>query len=152
MTPFLEVLYKLSHLSGVKLYPDSHNACKLVISDHISIQLEVDDKQERLLLGCIICEVPAGVFREKVLKHAMAANASEIPMYGSLCYVEKKNALALYDFLTIKHLNEDFLLDYLTVLARKAEEWRVSLSENKPGPNLLKNDPEDKPPAFGIKS
>ncbi len=152
MSPFLEILYNLSHVTGLKLYPDKNNACKLVITNDISIQLETDIAQEKLLIGCVICEIPPGKFREQVLQHAMVENFDAFPMFGTMCYIEKKNHLALYDYLLLKNLNEDYLLDYITVFADKAQSWKNSILDNKPGPNALDNFPEDKPPAFGIKT
>lgn len=152
MSPFLEILYKLSHLIDLKLYPDNNHACELVITDHISIQIETDPPQENLLLGCIICEIPPGAFREEVLKHALVENYTEYPLFGIFSYVEKYNALALCDSLPLKGLHEDYLLDYITVLAEKAEKWRASISNNQPGPNSLDYASGKKPPPFGMKT
>lgn len=152
MSPFLELLYNLSHETGLKLYPDKNSACKLVITDNIHIQLETDISQQKLLLGCLICEIPPGTFREEVLKHAMAENFEAFPMFGTLCYIQQKNSLALYDYLPLQNLKVDYLIDYITVFADKAESWRQSILDNKPGPNALDTFPKDKPPSFGIKT
>lgn len=152
MSPFLDILYKLSHLTGLKLYPDKNNACKLVITDDISIQLETDLAQERLLIGCLICEIPPGVFREDVLKHALAENYQAFPLFGTLCYVDKLNFLALYDYIPLKNLQENYLIDYITVFADKASSWKNSILNNRPGPNSLDNYPKNNPPIFGLKT
>ena len=41
MTPFLDILYKLSHETGLRLYPDANHACKLLVGD-CYVQLEMD--------------------------------------------------------------------------------------------------------------
>lgn len=64
MKPFLDILYHLSHLTNLKLYPDQNGACKLLIGENIFVQLEPDFSQENLLIASIISEVSVGKFRE----------------------------------------------------------------------------------------
>lgn len=151
MSPFLEILYKLSHETGLKLYPDNHEACKLLIGDHNNVQLEMDFTGEKLLVGSIIIEIPLGKFREEVLKHALVANNAEYPCYGYLCYIQRINSLALYDYLSLKNLTGDFLVNYITVFAQKAETWRAAIASGRPGPNVLKPTSTNAPPNFGIR-
>ena len=35
MDPFLDTLYELSHLTGLKLYPDHKGACRLKLKNHL---------------------------------------------------------------------------------------------------------------------
>lgn len=151
MNPFLDILYRLSHLTGVKLFPDAHNACKIVLKDGLCFQLEPDIPQENLIIGCQIVEIPPGSFREQVLKHALADNFESKPLFGTLCYISKTNELALYDKIALQYLKEDFLLDYLSALADKARLWKESIQNNRPGPNLLKGPKDDKPPSMNLR-
>lgn len=151
MTPFLELLYKLSHETGLKLYPDKNEACKLLVGEHSKVQLEMDFTGEKLLIGSIIIEIPLGKFREEVLKHALVANSAEYPYYGYLCYIQRTNSLALYDHLFIKTLTGDFLLNYIKLFAEKAETWRTAIASGRPGPNILKTTQTTPPPTFGIR-
>ncbi|MEI8301017.1 MAG: CesT family type III secretion system chaperone [Chlamydiota bacterium] len=151
MTPFLDILYQLSHETGLQLYPDNHHACKLVVGEHITVQLEMDISQEHLLLGSVIYEIPLGAFRENVLKHALVANSGDYPLYGYLCYIQKLNALALYDALSLKNLTGISLSNHIILFAQKAELWREALSSNRPGPNTLKPQGGKPPPFLGIK-
>lgn len=152
MTPFLEILYQLSHETGLQLYPDSHEACQLLVGERMKVQLEIDLTGNKLLIGSIIIEIPLGKFRETVLKHALAANAAEYPYYGYLCYIHKLNALALYDALPIKNLTGPQLVNYITLFAEKAELWYKAISSGQPGPNVLQTQQNQPSPRFGIKS
>lgn len=152
MTPFLEVLYNLSHETGLKLYPDQNEACKLVLEGDIMIQLEIDQRGENLLLASHIAELSPGKFRESVLKHALIANTMETPNYGSLCYIEKINMLTLYDFIPLSGLKTEFLLNFIIVFADKVKSWKAALSASKPAPFTLQKFSDDKPPKFGLKT
>lgn len=152
MTPFLEILYNLSHETGLKLYPDTHDACKLLLADDIMVQLEIDQRGENLLLASHIAELSPGKFRESVLKHALVANTMETPNYGNLCYVEKINMLSLYDFIPLDGLKTEFLMNFIIVFADKVKSWKNALSSSKPAPFILQKFTDDKPPKFGLKS
>lgn len=152
MTPFLEILYNLSHDTGLKLYPDQHDACKLIVGNNVHVQLEIDPITDQLILGSIIAETPPGNFREEVLKHALVANSAEPPNYGCVCYIQKINSLALYDTLPSKGVRTEFLIDFITVFADKVLSWRKALEQGKPGPFDIQGTHSDKPPPFGIKT
>jgi hypothetical protein len=152
VSPFLEILYQLSHETGLQLYPDSHAACQLLVGDNMKVQLEMDVTESKLLIGSIIIEIPLGKFRETVLKHALAANAAEYPYYGYLCYIHQLNALALCDALPIKNLTGPQLVTYITLFAEKAEHWYKAISRGQPGPHVLQSQQNQPSPRFGIKS
>lgn len=151
MTPFLEILYQLSHETGLQLYPDSHDACQLLVGDHGKVQLEMDITGEKLLIGAIIIEIPLGKFRENVLKQALVDNATAYPYYGYLCYIQKLNALALYDLLPIKNLTGPSLVKYISHFAGKAELWRKAISSGQPSPNVVSTTSGPQTPPFGMK-
>lgn len=151
MTPFLEILYKLSHETGLKLYPDSNEACKLLVGDNCYVQLEMDITGDYLLIVSVITEIPLGKFREEVLKHALVANNVEYPYYGHLCYIQKTNSLALYDALLIRTLTGESLLNYIKIFTEKVETWKKAITSGRPGPNVLKTTTTTNIPNFGIK-
>ncbi|MCH9630896.1 MAG: hypothetical protein S4CHLAM37_09060 [Chlamydiia bacterium] len=152
MTPFLEILYGLSMDTGLKLYPDQNDACKLILESGIQVQLEMDPVTDNLMLGSVIAETPPGKFRERILKHALVANNQEFPNYGCLCYIHSTNSLALYDMLPSKNVDTMFLIDFITVFADKVQTWKNALDEGKPGPNTIIGPASDNPPMFGLKS
>jgi len=150
LTPFLEILYELSHETGLKLYPDEHAACKLLVGDDMQIQLEMDPSGEKLFIVSLLAELPLGRFRENVLKHALVANSTEPPSYGYLCYVHQINHLALYAALTAEGLKGPFLVEYLASFYDKAKKWKQAIHAGQPGPNVLSSTKES-PPRPGIK-
>jgi hypothetical protein len=151
MNAFLDILYKLSHETGLKLYPDHHGVCKLLIGNRTTIQLEMDPNGEKLLIGSVIIEIPLGKFREEVLKHALVANSTEYPYYGYLCYIQRINSLALYDTLSLRDLSGEALLNYIEQFAEKSEKWKSAIESGRPGPHLLNTQNTTKPPQFGMK-
>lgn len=152
MSLFLDILYDLSTDTGLQLYPDSHQACKLIIKEDIAVQLEMHPYESKLIVASIITELPLGPFRENVLKHALVANNFEYPLYGYLCFIEKKGALGLCDTLTKGQLVGSFLVEYILAFADKVELWRNAINEGRPGPFTLSSSSKLPPPTFGIKT
>jgi len=148
MKPFLDILYHLSHLTNLKLYPDQNGACKLLIGENIFVQLEPDFSQENLVIASIISEVSVGKFRENVFRHALVANGAEFPSCGHLCFIPKLNALALYSSLPFDGLSAEFLVSYILKFAQKVDLWRNSLQRGIAGPIQIKNSAPSVPPQF----
>ncbi|MBM3192194.1 MAG: hypothetical protein FJZ63_06065 [Chlamydiae bacterium] len=151
MTPFLEILYKLSHETGLQLYPDDNKACKLKVGEHAHVQLEIAPDQEHLLLASIIIEIPLGVFRENVLKHALVENNQDYPTHGYLGYIKKLNALGLYESLRLSELTGPKLVQHIASFAQKVDLWREAIASGRPGPYPLAAPPGGPSPFMGMK-
>lgn len=135
--PFLDILYHLSHETGLQLYPDDHGACKLKLSNQMNVQLELDLRSPSLFLVCNIASLPPGTFRENVLKHALYANHFEDSTSGILCYIEKLGALALCKTIPIQDLHSDHLLDQISLMGEKAEKWKKAIDQSQPAPFVM---------------
>lgn len=135
---FLDILYHLSHETGLKLYPDANDACKIRLSNNFYVQLEMDRSEEFLNAVCKIIEIPLGKFKENVLKHALVDNSNHNPYEGCLSYVQKNNTLVLYQKISTKALDPSQLINYIIGLGLKAEEWKQAIEQGRPGPNSIK--------------
>lgn len=143
---FLDILYHLSHETGLKLYPDSNDACKLHLSNQFYVQLEMDQSEEHLNAICKITEIPLGKFKENVLKHALVANYNLDPFESCLSYIQKTNTLTLYQKISVKNLNPTQLVDIIVRLGLKAEQWKQAIESGRPGPNTIKSVQQSTPP------
>lgn len=143
---FLDILYHLSHETGLKLYPDANDACKLHLSNQFYVQLEMDRSEEHLNAVCKILEIPLGKFKENVLKHALVANYNLDPLESCLSYIQKTNTLALYQKIPLKNLVPSQLVEILVNLGLKAEEWKQAIESGRPGPNMIKSLQKSTPP------
>lgn len=92
---FPELLQELATELDIDLYPDKRGACKLVTEDGLHVQMEVDVRQESLLIASFICEIPPGKFRENILRDALKSNGP-FPKNGTLAYSERNNKLTLF--------------------------------------------------------
>lgn len=142
MDRFEEILSELGNLLGTTLHPDKRGACKLNVNDILHVQIEMQPEKERLLLACMICEIPPGKFRENILKDALRANWP-FPVHGTLSYSEKNNKLCLFEFLSLENLSGQKLLDNLNAFIAKADSWRVGVEQGQTNtliPSVKKGD------------
>ena len=126
MERFAQLLQELGVLINVPLKPDKNGVCQMKINNALDVQLEDQPTKDRILVGCFICDLPAGKFREEVLKEALKAN-SNYPRKGTLSYSERNNKLVLFDYLYYVNIRTDTLEDYLTGFFETANAWRESL-------------------------
>ncbi|MBI3236722.1 MAG: CesT family type III secretion system chaperone [Chlamydiales bacterium] len=129
MDRFREILNDLGDLLGLPLYPDRLGACKLNMEDKCHVQIEYQPHKQRLLLACMICEIPPGKFREKVLKDALKANGFHSPEV--LCYSEKNNHLCLFEMVSLEYLNGQKLMDSINHFTEKAIAWRMGIETGR---------------------
>lgn len=86
-------------LSGLK--PDSNSACQLVLPTGLSLQLELDETQENLLLYVDMGEVPPGSFRERLFEAALKDNGSANSNVGVIAYNPETNKMLLWKFIPV---------------------------------------------------
>lgn len=86
-------------LSGLK--PDSNSACQLVLPTGLSLQLELDDSQENLLLYVDMGEVPPGAFRERLFEAALKDNGTASSNVGVIAYNPQTNKMLLWKYLPV---------------------------------------------------
>lgn len=134
MSQFSRLLEEFSFVSGIPLHAETDDSCALRINNQFSIQLKTDPGQEKLLIACMICELPAGKFRENVLKEALKENALPAPNPGILAYVERTNHLSIYQYLFFQYLTGELLTEFLTALIEKIIAWKEAIESGVPSP------------------
>jgi hypothetical protein len=146
---FAELLLNLSAELDIDLCPDKHGACKLVLDNGLHAQMEIDTRQESLLLATFICEIPPGKFRENILKDALKSN-SPFPENGTLAYSARNNQLTLFAYLHLHSLTGRALAEFLQAFLDKAHQWRTGVDTGNTS-HLIH--PTSKPPSglFGLK-
>lgn len=144
MDRFQEILWDLGEEIDVPLHVDTNNACKIVLDDDLSIQLEVDRAGERLLIVAFVAEIPPGRFRENLLKETLKINAMQ-NRSGIFAYIEKINMLVLFHFLTLETVKAEMLADFLELFSKEAGTWRSSISMGTPLPSEEMKQPTKDP-------
>jgi hypothetical protein len=126
-----DVLRVLEEALDTDLHIDGNQACKILLNDKISIQLELDKSGQYLLLGSQIIELPPGKFRENVLKAAMKANYGREKGFGSLAYLPKSAQLCIFEFIPLNFLAESQIFDLFAQFSSKALLWKENLENSQ---------------------
>jgi hypothetical protein len=123
---FEELLRELGVEYSLPLHPDKHGFCKLRINETLSAQIEFNPDQNIITIATFISEIPAGKFRENILKAALQNN-HYYPEKSHLSYCDKNNQLALFQKVSITTLTGKKLSEILSEFINKAEEWRTAI-------------------------
>ena len=70
-----------------------------------------------------------GTYRNTILKQAMCVNGTSITPRGILAFSEKKDALILFQFLELAHVNGEKLFQFLRVFIAHARVWQEALTK-----------------------
>jgi len=133
MDRFQEIIWDLGEEIDLSLHVDTNNSCQIIVDENLSIQLEVEQKNEKLLIAAYVSEVPPGGYREKVLKETLKRNSLSNCL-GTFAYIEKINMLILFHFLPLETINKKQLADFLEQFIEEASTWHSSISMGTPLP------------------
>ncbi len=121
-----EILQQLGDQIGESLQVDVHNTCSLTINEVLPLQFECDANQEWLLIVSTLGELPAGKFRETILRDALIANQKSF-VEGTLGYSNKINHLIQFASLPLSEIDGEKLASFLLPFLEKAEKWRLKI-------------------------
>jgi len=144
---FQEILNELGRVFNLELQVDKHHACSIQVSEHLTVQLQIDASQESLFLFAKIIEIPPGKFRENVLREALKANALPDPRTGIFGYIAQTNQLALFQRYPLEMLNGDRLAGLLGAFLEFGDNWHKAISNGEPAPQNIAAAPRP----FGMK-
>ncbi|MBS0616206.1 MAG: CesT family type III secretion system chaperone [Verrucomicrobia bacterium] len=130
MDRFATLLADLGTLINVPLHPDSKRLCRLNIDNKIHIQIQEEENQDRLLVACFVGEIPAGKFRENLLKATLKEN-NAYPRLGTFAYSARNNQLALFAYIYYPGLHGDNFADFLGTFLEKAFTWKTALETGR---------------------
>ena len=130
MERFAQILYDLGKEIGVELYPDPNHVCQLNYLEKLHIQLEYDETSEEVLISCFVCEIPAGKFRENLLKEGLSYNAN-YPRLGTFAYSEKNNQFTLFERVHVTNLKPEKLFQLLEAFIDIVTEWKDAVEQGK---------------------
>lgn len=113
------------------LHPDRNNSCLIRLKGGLEIQIELDGRQERLIIGCDLGAVSTGRYREEVFREALKANGLPYPRWGDFAYSQKSDHLILFQKMHTRDLTGEKVADFLTHFLEKAFQWRDALQRNE---------------------
>lgn len=150
MDRFEELLKDLGLLIDVPLHPDKNRVCKINVNNYLHIQIESDEAKERVLIATFICDLPAGKFRENILKECLKTNQF-YPRMGTLAYSERNNKLALFEYAYYFNLNGQKFADLLAQFIQRANAWRSAIERGQTAPQTEIIEKPDRS-VFGLKT
>ncbi len=141
----LEELGRTSIIPISGLAPDNNNSCLIQLSDDLKLQIELDKKEQNLLVGCALGKPIKGSFRTDLFKEALRVNGLPLPRHGIFAFSVKTENLILFDLLDLNGLTGEKLGDYLLPFLDKARIWIKAIHENELPPVVS-------PPSKGLES
>jgi hypothetical protein len=132
--PFEEIIQQLGESLGIALHVDKNRACVLKAHETLSIQIQTDSTQEKILLGCFVMELPPGRFRENVLAEALKANHLPDPRTAIFGYLAAGNRLTMHQRYPLSLLDGKKLAVLPANFMDYAEMWQEALKNGQPSP------------------
>lgn len=132
---FEELIEHLSEELHIELIPDNQQTVSILIDDHLTVQIEVDDYKKEFLFIAFIAEVAPGRFREEVFKSALVIN--DFPArIGTFSYYKEENYFTFHKFISTETPKEE-IVNFLTEIIYIAEKWKKALESGKSAPDDL---------------
>ena len=132
--PFEEIIQELGFALGITLHVDKNRACQLRVHHKLSVQIQLDTTGERILIGCMVIELPPGRFCENVLAEALKANNLPDPRTGIFGFLKQKNTLTLHQFYRMGSIDGKQLALFAANFIDYAELWQQAIENGQPGP------------------
>ena len=131
---FEELLAELGKVFGLMLKVDKNNFCSIQIKEGLVVQLQSDAAFEKLLMISKVAELPAGKFREQVLKEGLKANGLKDPRSGVFAYIAQINQLVFFQKYPFDILNGERLAALLGPFLEEVESWKKAILAGQPCP------------------
>ena len=137
LASFEQLIFHLSEALDTELHLDEHNICTLLINDLFTVQLELDSREELLIMGCFLTILAPGSYRSKTFKAILNANEGFHSKEGILSFVPKNNMLFIHKKYPINHLDGPTLLEMLMNMVIKGSEWKEAIEKGKIAPSSI---------------
>ena len=143
------LLKELSRVLRIpNLHPDSYDSCLLRLQNGLEIQIELDKRQNSLIIGTNLGEIPLGRYREDLFEAALRANG-EKNRIGVLAYSAQRDNLVLFEMLPLKDLTGSHVGDFITPFSEKALKWKEAIRFNQV-PQIESSNFSNKRGIFGL--
>ncbi|MCP5469896.1 MAG: CesT family type III secretion system chaperone [Chlamydiales bacterium] len=130
MHTYEELIATLGNEIGVELHADERQTCRIEFpGDDVVLQVDLDTRGDRIVVGSQLAEVPPGIYREQLLMHALRVNALPRKPKGILAFSEKNDALVLFQYLNFDMLDAQKLHNFLREFVNHARLWREALTK-----------------------
>jgi hypothetical protein len=128
---FESLLLDVGHYFHVTLKADQNNSCLFNLPNGLSIQMEIDPKNEYFIIGSDLGEVPIGKYRENLFQAALKANNFPPPQNGIFAYSRQKNHLILHAMLSLQDITGEKITNLLPPFLEKAWNWKTAITNGE---------------------
>lgn len=126
MSAFEDLLRDLGDKWATTLRPDHHNCCRLVFSDGLALQIDLNSNGDKILCAYNLGNVPPGAFRERVFKQALIFNGLQTKK-GVLAFSSKNDELILFQYFLLSSITGEKLHKFLLSQVEHARMWIEAL-------------------------
>jgi hypothetical protein len=123
MNKFETLILELGDVLAMTLEPQKGRLVSLSINGQMNLNIEFDEAKDMLLLGCLICDVPPGRYKELLFKETLRINGS-YPRPGTFAYSERNNKLSLFTYLSFEKLTPEKLAEKIEAFLDVCDGWR----------------------------
>lgn len=134
MAQFDNLIEELADKLHADLYPSVDNVVSMRIEGSIKAQIEIDRKDDSMIICLFVAELPPGKFREHILKDALKANARILENRGVLAFVGKQNSLILFQRVETESTSSDDIIQILKHLTGRAKKWIDAIDSGHASP------------------
>lgn len=127
MNKFETLIADAGDILGTGLYAERGSICKIFVNQSFHVNIEYKENKDLILIASMIAELPAGRFRELVLKEALRLNDS-FPNPGVFSYCQRNNHLAFFKHISITQLSAEKFADQIEQFVDFCEKWKDALS------------------------
>ncbi len=127
MDLFAKLIQELSTHLEIPLTADDQDSCAILVENTVLIKVEMSRRENQILLGCSLGEIPPGKYREELLKVALKENGANYPNLGILGFNPHKSELILFDQLNASTLNGEALAHYFQIFLDIALKWNKAI-------------------------
>lgn len=128
---FEALLQEIGTAFHVSLKPDSNNSCLFKTPNGISIQMEIDRRQDCYIIGCDLGPIPKGRYREELFREALRTNGAPPPQYGIFAYSKNLDHFILHARLPLKEITGEKIVAVITPFLEKASIWKSAISKGE---------------------
>lgn len=128
---FESLLQEIGKEYHLTLKADQNNSCLFNLPNGLSIQMEIDPKNEFYIIGSDLGEVPIGKYRENLFLAALKTNAFPPPQIGAFAYSRQKNHLVLHAMIPLPEITGEKILNILRPFLEKAWVWKSAITNGE---------------------
>jgi hypothetical protein len=131
------------------LEPGPRESCAIEVAPGLNLFLEPDERQEQLVVGCSLGEVPPGPYGSRLLMEALKANGALPP--GILAYSTKSHQLVLFELVPLAQAKAEQLVPLIQKMVPRAQQWQEAIATGAMPPPLQEEGPKGGSGMFGLR-